>query len=97
MLQASGLLQYFELVVSGDTLQKKKPEPDQIFHVCAKFDVSVSEALLIGDSKTDIAAARTAGCYVFAVPYGYNRGCKIESDSVDALINHLSEALALIH
>ncbi len=97
LLQASGLLQYFELVVSGDTLQKKKPEPDQIFYICEKFGVSVSEALLIGDSKTDIAAARNAGCYVFAVPYGYNQGCKIESDSVDALISHLSEVLGLIH
>ncbi|MBC7697451.1 MAG: HAD hydrolase-like protein, partial [Bacteroidia bacterium] len=52
---------------------------------------------LIGDSKTDIAAARNAGCYVFAVTYGYNQGCKIASDSVDALINHLSEVLGLIH
>ena len=76
---------------------KKKPEPDQIFHICEKFSVSVNEALLIGDSKIDIAAARNAGCYVFAVPYGYNQGCKIESDSVDALINHLSEVLGLIH
>ena len=97
LLQASGLLQYFELVVSGDTLQKKKPEPDQIFHICEKFGVSVNEALLIGDSKTDIAAARNAGCYVFAVPYGYNQGYKIASDSVDAIINHLSEVLGLIH
>ena len=97
LLEANDLLQYFELVVSGDTLPKKKPEPDQIFYICEKFGVSVSEAVLVGDSKTDIAAARNAGCYVFVVPYGYNQGFEIAASAVDALINHLSEVQDLIH
>lgn len=97
LLEANDLLQYFELAVSGDTLSKKKPDPDQIFYICEKFGVSVNEAVLIGDSKTDIAAARNAGCYVFTVPYGYNQGCEIAASSVDALINHLSEAQSLIN
>lgn len=97
LLEANDLLQYFELVVSGDTLPKKKPEPDQIFYICEKFGVTVSEAVLVGDSKTDIAAARNAGCYVFIVPYGYNQGYEIAPSSVDALINHLSEVQGLIN
>lgn len=97
LLEASNLLQYFELVVSGDTLQKKKPEPDQIFYICEKFGVSVQEAVLIGDSNIDITAARSAGCYVFAVPYGYNQGRSIGAKSVDALINNMSDVLDLIH
>ena len=96
LLEKSGLLPYFDLVVSGDTLPKKKPEPEQIFYVCEKFNVSVSESVLIGDSKTDIAAARNAGCLIFAVPYGYNQGYSIEIGTVDALINHLHEAVDLI-
>ncbi|HYN54746.1 MAG TPA: phosphoglycolate phosphatase [Methylotenera sp.] len=97
LLEANDLLQYFELVVSGDTLPKKKPEPDQIFYICEKFGVSVNEAVLVGDSKTDIAAARNAGCYVFVVPYGYNQGYEIAPSSVDALINHLNEVQGLIN
>ena len=97
LLAANDLSRYFELVVSGDTLQKKKPEPDQLLYICQKFAVSVAEAVLIGDSMIDIAAARSAGCYVFAVPYGYNQGQRIEASSVDALINHMNEALDLIH
>jgi phosphoglycolate phosphatase len=96
LLEKSGLLPYFDLVVAGDTLQKKKPEPDQIFYVCEKFNVFVNESLLIGDSKTDIAAARNAGCFIFGVPYGYNQGYSIEIGTVDALINHLHEAVDLI-
>lgn len=96
LLEKSGLLSYFNLVVAGDTLQKKKPEPDQIFYMCEKFSVLPHETVLIGDSKTDIVAARNAGCRIFAVPYGYNQGYSIDIDAVDALINQLSEAVNLI-
>ena len=96
LLEKSGLLPYFELVVSGDTLSKKKPEPEQIFYVCEKFNVLVSESVLIGDSKTDIAAARNAGCFIFAVPYGYNQGYSMNIGTVDALIHHLQDAVDLI-
>ncbi len=97
LLQHSDLLQYFDLVVSGDTLLRKKPAPDQIFYVCEQFGVSVQEVALIGDSKTDIRAARSAGCKMFAVPYGYNQGQRIEPDEVDALIDTIGDALGLLH
>ena len=96
LLEKSGLLPYFDLVVAGDTLPKKKPEPDQIFYVCKKFNVLVSETVLIGDSKTDIAAARNAGCFIFAVPYGYNQGYSMNIGTVDALIHHLQDAVDLM-
>lgn len=96
LLEKSGLLPYFDLVVAGDKLQNKKPEPDQIFYACEKFNVLVNESLLIGDSKTDVTAARNAGCLIFAVPYGYNQGYSIGIGTVDALINHLHDALDLI-
>ena len=57
----------------------------------------MQEAVLIGDSKTDITAARNAGCAIFVVPYGYNQGRYVEASAVDALINNLSDALALIY
>lgn len=97
LLEASNLLQYFELVVSGDTLAKKKPEPDQIFYICEKLGVAIDEVVLIGDSNTDITAARNAGCYIFTVPYGYNQGREIASNAVDAKINNIAEALDLLH
>lgn len=96
LLEKSGLMPYFDLVVSGDTLKKKKPEPDQIFYICEKFAIPVNESLLIGDSKTDVEAARNAGCYVFTVPYGYNQGYSMEINAVDAVISHLGDTVQLI-
>lgn len=92
MLKATGLFDYFDQIISGDTLSKKKPEPDQIFHVCKAFEVDPWHTVLIGDSNTDILAAKNAGCYVFTVPYGYNQGLEIDLNAIDAMIQDLSEA-----
>lgn len=97
LLIASNLLPYFEVVVAGDTLAKKKPDPDQLIYCCEQLGVSVSEAVLVGDSKVDIAAARSAGCSIIAVSYGYNHGQPIEANMVDALVDNLQDVLQLLH
>ncbi len=96
LLQKSGLHEYFELVVSGDSLPKKKPDPMPLIYICEQFDCLPQSALLVGDSKTDVAAAWAAGCYVFTVPYGYNGGKAIEAHEVDAQIHSLLEITDLI-
>lgn len=97
LLQKYDLLRYFDLIVSGDTLPRKKPEPDQILYVCEQFGVLVQDVAMVGDSKTDISAARSAGCRMFAVPYGYNQGQRIEVTEVDALIDNIGDVLDLVH
>lgn len=96
LLQKTGLADFFELVVSGDTLANKKPDPIQLQHICAKFDVPVYEAMLVGDSATDIQAAQAAGCFVVTVPYGYNQGIPIDVTQVDATIADLSELTQIL-
>lgn len=96
LLQKSGLADFFELVVSGDTLHKKKPDPIQLLHICAKFDVPEYEAMLVGDSATDIAAAQAAGCFIVTVPYGYNQGLPLDTSQVDATINDLTELESIL-
>ncbi len=97
LLQKSGLADFFEIVVSGDTLPKKKPSPIQLQHICAKFDVPEYEAMLVGDSATDIQAAQSAGCFIVTVPYGYNQGNAIDTSQVDATINDLTDLTTLIY
>lgn len=97
LLQKCGLADFFEMVVSGDTLQKKKPDPIQLQHICAKFDVPVYEAMLVGDSATDIRAAQASGCFIVTVPYGYNQGKAIDTSQVDATIEDLTDLTTLIY
>ena len=96
LLQASGLADFFEIVVSGDTLHNKKPHPIQLHHICAKLDVPEFEAMLVGDSATDIAAAHAAGCFIVTVPYGYNQGQTLDISQVDATINDLTELATIL-
>src|ERR1019366_7970907 len=56
----------------------------------------VEQVLLTGDSLNDALAARSAGCPVFCVPYGYNHGEPVDRLDVDAVIPNLFEALKLI-
>ena len=92
LLQDTGLFDYFELILSGDSLPKKKPDPLPLLHACQQFDIAPSELLLIGDSLNDAQAARAAGCPVFCVPYGYNRGRDVRELDVDAIVLSLLDA-----
>lgn len=62
---------HFDLLVAGDTLPFKKPDPRIIGHALAALDVPADEAALIGDSPTDIRTARAAGIRAWAVSHGY--------------------------
>lgn len=96
LLDKSGLLDFFEVVVSGDTLSKKKPDPIQLQYICAKFNVLEAESMLVGDSLTDVLAAHAAGCYIVTVPYGYNQGRPIDHSLVDGTITNLTDLLSLL-
>lgn len=96
LLKDTGLAGFFELILSGDLLPKKKPDPMPLLHACEKFGIQPGEMLLIGDSLNDVQAARAAGCHVFVVPYGYNRGRPVDELDADAVVPTLIEAVKLV-
>lgn len=82
-----------DLVVSGDTLPTKKPDPAGIERCLAQFGITRGRALFVGDSSIDVATARAAGVAVWALPYGYNMGQPIEACGPDRLICDCSALL----
>ncbi|MBK67559.1 MAG: phosphoglycolate phosphatase [Rickettsiales bacterium] len=96
LLRDTQLLNYFDIVLSGDSLPRKKPDPMPLYHACEFFEILPTEMLLIGDSVTDIKAARAAGSYVFCVPYGYNEGKDVHELDCDRVIPSIYEAIGLI-
>jgi len=97
LLRSTGLYDQFEIVLSGDSLSRKKPDPMPLTHICKHFDVQPHEALLIGDSLNDAIAARAAGCHVFCVTYGYNEGRNVYELDCDAIVESLHDASKLIN
>lgn len=96
LLEHMGIAHYFSIVVAGDTLPKKKPDPLPLTHTCRRFGIAPAHMLMVGDSVNDAAAARAAGCPVFCVPYGYNEGVDVRELDVDAIVESLFEATKLI-
>ena len=93
LLAVTGLLPYFSSVVSGDTLPWKKPDPRPVLHACDELGIAPAQALFVGDSVHDVEAARSAGCEVWCVPYGYNEGQPISVSGCDRMVEGLEEVV----
>jgi phosphoglycolate phosphatase len=91
LLATLGIRDAFELVVSGDTLPEKKPSPLPLLHAARHFGVEPPEALMLGDSVSDVKAARAAGFGVICVSYGYNHGQDIRGAEPDAVIDSFTQ------
>lgn len=96
LLERIGFARYFSLVLSGDSLAKKKPDPLPLMHAAETFGVPPAQMLMIGDSLNDAQAARAAGCPIFCVTYGYNEGHDVRTLDVDAIVPSLVDAATLI-
>lgn len=96
ILEGLGLEGLFELVLGGDSLEVKKPDPAPLLYACSNLEVAVENTLMIGDSKNDIQAANSCGMQSIGVTYGYNYGEKIDVHHPTVIINDFAELLELL-
>jgi len=96
LLEDLGVRDDFAIVVSGDTLPVKKPDPAPLLHAAQHFGVTPAESLMVGDSVSDVKAARAAGFQIVCMSYGYNHGVDIRTAHPDAVIDSLVELRALL-
>lgn len=90
LLKDLGIFDRFAIVVSGDTLAQKKPHPAPLLYAAEFFKVEPERALMVGDSISDVKAARAAGFAIACVPYGYNHGEDIRLAEPDLVIENLA-------
>jgi len=96
LLRDLGVRDDFEIVISGDTLPRRKPDPLPLLHAAAHFGAEPAAALMIGDSISDVKAARAAGFTIFCMSYGYNHGQDIRDYHPDAVLDSLTEVQGLL-
>lgn len=86
----------FELIICGDTLAKKKPDPLPLLHAARHFGVQPQFAMMVGDSVSDVKAARAAGFQIVCMSYGYNHGQDIRLANPDAVIDSMVQLEGLL-
>ncbi len=96
LLEQLGIRDHFRIVISGDTLPRKKPDPLPLLHAAEFFGVQPQNALMIGDSVSDVKAARAAGFQIVCMSYGYNHGEDICDSSPDAVIDTMTKLPRLL-
>ena len=90
-LEFHGLATSFELVIGGDSLPEKKPHASVLLHVATTLEIPLEYVAHIGDSATDVLAAKNSGVAAWAVPYGYNSGVPITEANPDRVFRSLPE------
>jgi len=81
----------FEFWLGGDSLTVKKPDPQPLLYACEKLNLQVEQCVMVGDSKNDLLAAKTAGMQSIGVTYGYNYGEEVSVYEPDVIVDDFAE------
>ncbi len=90
LLDALGLRAHFHAVVGRDTLTVAKPDPGHLIGTVIMAGGNLSRAVMVGDSETDVEAAKRAGIPIVGVSYGYTDR-PMHSFAPDVLIDQFTE------
>lgn len=96
LLQDLGIRDHFECVICGDTVERKKPDPLPLLLAAKQLETEPQASLMLGDSMSDVNAARAAGFQIVCMSYGYNHGEDIRDYDPDAVIDSMDEIKDII-
>ncbi len=67
-LSMHGLIEHFDIIISGEDVSNNKPAPDSYLHALRMLNIQAKQAVAIEDSELGVGAAVNAGIYCLAVP-----------------------------
>ncbi|MFK7160494.1 phosphoglycolate phosphatase [Marinospirillum sp. MEB164] len=85
----------FDLLLGGDSLLQRKPDPAPLLYAAHHLGCSPHTSVMIGDSRHDIHAARAAGFISLGLPAGYNHGEDLSLSQPDAMLGSLNDLLLI--
>jgi phosphoglycolate phosphatase len=94
LLEAAGLAAYLRFALCADRVEERKPSPRLLLVASTRLGVAPHELLYVGDSRSDVEAARAAGCPVALVEYGYRRSVRLADMGADWVVGSLAQLLA---
>ena len=91
LLQDLGVSDYFEIIICGDMVERKKPDPMPLLQAAEQLETEPQASMMLGDSMSDVKAARAAGFQIVCMSYGYNHGEDIREYNPDAVVDSMAE------
>jgi phosphoglycolate phosphatase len=91
ILAGLDLAGYFERVVAGDDVERRKPHPDHLRACLAGHAWRPARVAMVGDSPNDVAAARALGLHAVAVGWGLVDVERLRAAEPDALVVDVDE------
>ena len=92
LITALDMQDHFKAIVGVDTLGVKKPHPGHVTGTIKAAGGNPQNAVMVGDSETDIAAAKATQIPVIAVDFGYSIE-PVATFSPDAIISTYDDLL----
>ena len=75
---------------------KHKPDPEIVNYIMGKLNISKEDAVIIGDSKSDIITGKNAGIDTIAVTYGYDKRENLENANPTYIIDKFNKLCDII-
>ena len=94
LLQNLQLDKRASVMIGGDTLARKKPDPLPLRVAAERLGVACDRCVYIGDDERDIIAGRAAGMKTLVAAYGYiEASAQIDTWSADGIIHSPADIL----
>lgn len=95
-LKIADLFNYIDVVVSAEDVKNHKPNPEPLLKALAYLEMDPKEAVLVGDTRVDIAAGRNAGLRgTIGVTYSFS-GRKIIENNPDFVVDDIAQVAPII-
>ena len=96
LLEGLNLLPHFKVVLGGDSLATRKPDPLMLETAAVRCEVALNDCLMIGDTWVDIAAGRNAGVATVGYTNGFRGKAELAEAGADYLIDRFSELKKIV-
>ena len=74
---------FFPVIIGGDTLPRRKPDPDPVHRALQLLGATGQGGTMIGDGETDIRAGKAAGLRTIGCLYGYRPAERLRAENAD--------------
>ncbi len=96
VIEGLGLKRHFRIVLGGDSLAVRKPDPAIVAHVIEQLGAPVDQVWMVGDSAVDVATGRAAGARTVGCAWGLRGRGELRAAGAEFLIEHPREIPPLV-